>query len=658
MNLGMFMNHVDDNIGKLLIALYSKQSNTRRQAIEELSKYADERILLRLVEHLDDSNKGVRDAIAHLLYEHSQEYPSIVEPLLRYIFVGNIEIKNLASEIIVHIGKPSIEYLRYALICDDQDVRKFIADILGFIGHPDAIPYLTEAFYDEDPNVGFSSIEAVGSIGSQDGINALKKICEENEELRAMSIEALGKIADQECLEFISGYFSDKDPMVVFSVLDALGHFKTSQSYTILKLKYSDLDEMGKDYAIKSLINIASSGTVRFVDNVFYPEIKKYILESGDEDFDESIQVFAKIRTKEVLADLLHFSTKFTDKAEVIIKAISENFEHETEHLLSAISSVNGNSFEVLLHVIAELELSEASEKLIYEFGKKDEEIKSMIISALGVIGEGEDVENFLLSNLESENTHLKSEAIKSIGNLGLSSCFEKLYEELAEAEVEEVAYAVLEAFVSMGGEQVITFFSEMFESDDVDDKSIAMQALAELDVEKCKDYVKELVHSDGSEEVELGISIISQNGFHEFDENLVQIFANNGTEVKKMILSFLMSLDNVEKFEETILSALQDEDRWVQIHAIEVLEQETKFFLNLLEKIDFSKLDEFSVRSLFDYLVKLAEAEKVQTYILEYINALDEDLREDIYSKLKKNDLSEDYLDEFRKKAKISIVE
>jgi HEAT repeat protein len=90
-------------------------------------------------------------------------------------------------------------------------------------------------------------------IGHPEGLLPLKRICEENPDLRAMAIEAIGKIGTKESLEYMTPYFTDEDPMVAFSCIDALGNIHLIESYNILVDIYEKIDEMGQGNLIDRL---------------------------------------------------------------------------------------------------------------------------------------------------------------------------------------------------------------------------------------------------------------------------------------------------------------------------------------------------------------------------------------------------------------------
>ncbi len=85
----------------------------------------------------------------------------------------NAGLRNSAVEALERLESRWVPLLLERLRDPDQDVRKFVADILGNIGDRSAIPALVEALRDPDANVSAAAAENLGKIGDPRAVASL-----------------------------------------------------------------------------------------------------------------------------------------------------------------------------------------------------------------------------------------------------------------------------------------------------------------------------------------------------------------------------------------------------------------------------------------------------------------------------------------------------
>lgn len=86
----------------------------------------------------------------------------------------NAGLRNAASEALVMLGEPAVPELARSLARGDADQRKFIVEVLGAIGTPDAQTALFAVQDDADVNVRAVVAESLGRIGGEQVINRLR----------------------------------------------------------------------------------------------------------------------------------------------------------------------------------------------------------------------------------------------------------------------------------------------------------------------------------------------------------------------------------------------------------------------------------------------------------------------------------------------------
>lgn len=192
-----------------------------------------------LVEKLSDQNRGIKDAAYRALIN----FPDDLKEMVAYkvapiIEQRQIELRNLAGDILLKLGvyssKPLIKYLKV----EDFDVRKFACDILGLVDNGDNVDIIIQLFDDTDQNVVLSAIEAVGNIfsrneGKVDKNHILLSLFElfrlNNDNYQPQLIDTIGKIGGNEAEDFLLDIIrNNKDLYLKINAIDSLATVGTS----------------------------------------------------------------------------------------------------------------------------------------------------------------------------------------------------------------------------------------------------------------------------------------------------------------------------------------------------------------------------------------------------------------------------------------------
>ncbi|MCX6154996.1 MAG: HEAT repeat domain-containing protein [Candidatus Kapabacteria bacterium] len=201
-------------------------SEVRRQAAEDIamSSVFNDSIAEAMIKGIQDSDNGVKDICSRYLAQLTGSGAYLcAEKLCDLINVEELEIRNLAGDILTKLGAASVEYLIPYLKSPDQDVRKFACDILGLISNNGVLPFIFELIEDGDINVISSAFEAIGNIGSDDGLNLLFENYDKFEDLKNVIIDSVGKIGGSEAIYFlIDKMQSEEDVFLQTACIDAL----------------------------------------------------------------------------------------------------------------------------------------------------------------------------------------------------------------------------------------------------------------------------------------------------------------------------------------------------------------------------------------------------------------------------------------------------
>ncbi len=269
----------------------SPDANYRRRSAEILASASiyDEGIVEALIFGLSDGDRGVKDicsrSLAGLPDELAYGASVLVAPL---VTDPNIEIRNLASDILLRMGNVAQDAILPFLQHPDEQVRQFSCDIVGKIGDEKALPYLKSLLSDSATNCRISGIDAIGNLKLSAAVDSLIKIYGKEEDLMPFIIEAIGKISGPKAQTFLMNLIKTETDMFVQSAsIDAL-----ALGGDDLSICYYLFDELPtapvqmQTIILKTIYAIA----YRLEQNLNLPIRLRYIAQKALFDDDENIR--------------------------------------------------------------------------------------------------------------------------------------------------------------------------------------------------------------------------------------------------------------------------------------------------------------------------------------------------------------------------------
>lgn len=260
----------------------------RRIAVEEILRSPtlyDGEVVTALCDCIADVDYGVRDIAGRGLMQIDEVWKDLVcENLAKYTKSTNIEVRNMASDILLKIKPNNITPLIDLFLDNNCDNVKFAIDIAGQIATPDYIDLFLDHIQHYDSNVRCSVVEAVGNIFANFPENnydkaEIIKVFEEaywsDEDLKPFIIEALGKLGGKEAQDFLINLISDEPNFFLrVAAVDALADCSDDIGvcYTLLDLLPTVNDEL-KIIFLKTIYAIA----FRLGVNIELPDKFRYV---------------------------------------------------------------------------------------------------------------------------------------------------------------------------------------------------------------------------------------------------------------------------------------------------------------------------------------------------------------------------------------------
>ena len=256
-----------ETLDSVIPYLMDEDTDLRRKAVYALGNFDSDKVHGHALARLEDPNRGVREAAAEIV--ERLPLPASGPKLVSLLGSPHIEIRNLAAKILMKIGHGVVSDLLAGLKTDDQDVRKFIVDILGSIGSKEAVPELIPLlFADKDDNVVVSTVEALGKIAAPEALEPLIRLFNERPEMQFETIEAVGFIAQPVGQVFLQKLLGKtEDPLMLLALVDALGNSGDPDAIPALAGIFGRVGEELDKRVVQALFSVGSKSGVNVMVN-------------------------------------------------------------------------------------------------------------------------------------------------------------------------------------------------------------------------------------------------------------------------------------------------------------------------------------------------------------------------------------------------------
>jgi HEAT repeat protein len=253
------------------LLLTDPDPDTRRRAAEDLAESRDPNILSVLSIALQDSNKGVGDAVSRSLLNIGGI--ATARAIVHHVENENMTTRNMAAKLLIKIGSDSVHALVPYLRDANKDTRKAVVDILGEIRSKEPVYYLLPLLQDPDPNVLVATLEALGNIGSSEAVDLICNAFEKHPYARIIAVEALGKIGGNSVRQYIETKFKevlttgDADGTYIFSLLDAIGSIGNADTLKIILANYDNIKGPLRNVLLHVMVQIIERCNLDFSFN-------------------------------------------------------------------------------------------------------------------------------------------------------------------------------------------------------------------------------------------------------------------------------------------------------------------------------------------------------------------------------------------------------
>jgi HEAT repeat protein len=360
--------------------LSDTDASLRRRAAEELIgiNTVSTDAINAFAKGLSDGDKGVRDICALGILRSPEvniaEKARAVAPL---IINDDIEIRNLAGDVLLKLGAPAVDALYPFLTDPKEDHRKFACDIIGLSNNPEAIPHVRRLLMDTDDNVRCAAIEALGFLKASDLLGDVIAMYDD-EVVQPYVIGAVGHIGGKHGQEFLLTVMKDDDAFVQIAAIDALALCA---------------DEIGIAHKLLTILPTAN------------PDVQPVLLRTI---YSIAFRLQAAIALPRDLRSVAYQALTDDDRDTRIAGLLALGSEYEEEDVSALLEEVKSNNPDTHQHILS-VALHHSSPAMVREFFERVfdtlEECNAQITEFLGYL-------TALLPHAQSENAAITIQAV------------------------------------------------------------------------------------------------------------------------------------------------------------------------------------------------------------------------------------------------------
>ncbi|AFN75348.1 hypothetical protein MROS_2118 [Melioribacter roseus P3M-2] len=330
----------------------NSENRSADDIIQELYSFVDKgnldgdlEFICGLISHED---KGVRNAATMLLLnKRPEKAPKYIAP---FISSEDIAVRNLAGEILVKLGKLSVQPLIEYNTDKNDDDQKFIIDLLGLIGDPTAGNHIMEVLSATDnDNVILACIEALGNVRFEESIDILLLFYERNELYKPTIVEALGKIGSQKALDFLLAKFNMEDDLTKYSILESLGAIGDINTYFFLLEQIPNIHGPLVWPLITSIYQLKEKFNLDIPYDDKMKSLLLYTLNEGSPEHKKIALTLIKIFNDK---DILLASLKFLGDDYELDDMVREKLYNNIEYFLEEIPHLLDSKPENIKHIL------------------------------------------------------------------------------------------------------------------------------------------------------------------------------------------------------------------------------------------------------------------------------------------------------------------
>ncbi len=564
--------------------ILERLQSQNKDVVREAAFAAGEERCLEAIPHLTrllrDSQLGVQEAAELTLRKMGGE--EAIQALIPLLWEEEASVRNLAMDILRDVSDQDLERILELLQAEDADIRIFAADILGCAESVMAVRPLCESLLgDPEVNVRYQAAVSLGELGHREAAKCLNKALQDEEWVQFAVIEALKKIRDDSSVSYLIQALGRGSDLVDSIIIDALGDIGNIKAVPLLLQSMDAAPVPLRNRIVQALVKMLGSQTLNLLNAAEREKFRHYLLTAIQDDDSEvqdaAVQGLMYIGGEEASRAVFELLLELNEELEPErVDWIEESLRSMglsralEDALRSEDELVSGRAVQAL----TKMDDPRAAELLMEIFWNKDRDSQRVISKALSR-SQGREAKDFFLHILDN---HSDGKVIKNaLYFLGPKCRVQEAAKRLLQFldhpynDVKEVA---LEACVALDSEVVRSRFRDMLGSEKPLYRLMAVYGLQQLGDRLALKSIRPLLEDPEPEVRKTALQALhtlAENTSAEL-ETVGSCLLDQSKEVRLAAVSLLGQSKPDQEAASYLLQALEDEDDWVKVRALEAL--------------------------------------------------------------------------------------
>ncbi|MCC6544089.1 MAG: HEAT repeat domain-containing protein [Nitrospirae bacterium] len=557
-------------------------SAMRCDAIRMITGMKDARVLYPLIKSLQDDDRGVQQAAMDALIGYDDE--AAVYNLIPLLYDRRVAVKNLAQEILEKTGRSGLGLLHSHIHDMDEDVRKMIADIIGRLEIPEAVPVLIEMLKDQNDNVRSSAIEGLGRITDQSIVDHLINLLEQEDWIILFAVESLGRLGDARAVKpIVKLLMSSQNIDIQCMAIDALSQIGGKESIDGLLEIIDAVKPEIMDIAVMGIVTLTQGDISSIVDMFGRDKFVMHLVrfaENTDNTEEGNIknilQAFMTIGGSGCAKEVLRLIEKIdgdnpdlVNKAVEVVKVVSNE-----ETLIASLKYKNQNIRLISIRALGLTGSEKAISTLSLLFDEVERDLKYEILNAIGNIG-GEKALSFISARLSDDEGHIRGAAADALGSFESIEIIKPLLNRLQTEEYHNVIGKVVGALIETGqrymNEELAEGLLSSLNSKNPSVREMVVRGLGKLKWIDSAELISGLLNDENWRVRRASLEALNSGMNKNLIENLI-IAAHDEIDEVRMIVAQLLSDYTEDMAKDELIELLEDNNYRIQLQAIEGL--------------------------------------------------------------------------------------
>lgn len=502
--------------------------------------------LSALATALGDSSWRVRKEAVDCFIHGAHRHWQVTDAIALLHSEDNAGLRNAATEALIRLGSSAVPALKAEMATGDQDVRKFVLDILGEIGDELCVGTLIEALADSDANVRAAAVENLGKLRAEEAVPALlDAMTLDDFSWHFTILEALARIGRTIPVEKLEPFRRDR--LLCKALYDCLGSVGDLDALALLVQGLSDEQRNCREAAALALVKRGNE----------MPEAVAEVLSSeGIQDRIFALAQMLKGRNAAVRAAAARILAWIGDAAAA--RELLPLFQDEScaeqamqalldmgEHTVCALVRDNLGSDPMrdpyLVYLAGESRCVELADQISDCLEASDEKLRMVAARALAAIGSSTHVGQ-LVDLLEDQDDDVREAAVYALCSIG-----------------QRTPAAVVGRLVPLVEAELAVV------------RRCVVQILGDIDAPSCRPYLAMAFKDPAPNVRQAAIHALAQNPDNETVATLALALTDEDAEVRALVAESLGVVGGEKSFD-CLGSALEDEDIWVRVKALRSL--------------------------------------------------------------------------------------